>query len=253
MKKRICLVTGASGDIGRKITAGFLKKGCFVVMIASNADRLEKTVNEEAFDPSSVMILPMDISDEKSVIDGIRAVRERFGTIDFLVNAAGICGEYALTQDYSYEGFRRIYEINVFGTFLMIKYTLPLMLENGKGSIVNIASVSGMMGYTYEAGYGSSKWAVIGLTKNVANEYGGRGVRCNSVSPGWVRSSMMEKTAEDYRKLDAGNIDEMIHYGSIHRCGEPDEIADAVCFLCSDEAAYINGANIPVDGGMTVE
>jgi 3-oxoacyl-[acyl-carrier protein] reductase len=94
---------------------------------------------------------------------------------------------------------------------------------------------------------------VIGLTKNVANEYGGRGVRCNSVSPGWVRSSMMEKTTEDYRKLDAGNIDEMIHFGSIHRCGEPDEIADAVCFLCSDEAAYINGANIPVDGGMTVE
>ena len=142
--------------------------------------------------------------------------------------------------------------MNVFGSFLMIKHCLPYLLETGNGSIVNFGSVSGMMGYSYEVGYGSSKWAVIGMTKNVANEYGGQGVRCNCISPGWVESEMMDKTLQNYRDIGMEDAESKLTFGSIHRPARPEEIADAVSFLCSDQAKYINGVNLAVDGGMTI-
>ena len=252
MDKKVCLVTGASGDIGKAVCEKFLKKDYFVVMIASGLKKLEQTIEDKGFDKNSVMALAIDVSSEEAVKEGIEEVKRRCGRIDTLVNTAGICGEYNLTADTEYDNFKRIYEVNVFGTFLMIKHSIPLMLETGNASIVNFGSVSGMMGYSYEVGYGSSKWAIIGMTKNVANEYGGKGIRCNSVSPGWVQSKMMDKTVDNYRKLGIEDPEAWMSYGSIRRGAKPSEVADAVYFLSSDEASFINGANLTVDGGMTI-
>ncbi|MBQ1625749.1 MAG: SDR family oxidoreductase, partial [Erysipelotrichaceae bacterium] len=177
MDKKVCLVTGASGDIGKAVCEKFLNEDYFVVMIASGLHKLEQTIEDKGFDKNSVMTLAIDVSSEEAVKEGIKEVERRCGRIDTLVNTAGICGEYNLTTDTEYDNFKRIYEVNVFGTFLMIKHSIPLMLETGNASIVNFGSVSGMMGYSYEVGYGSSKWAIIGMTKNVANEYGGKGIR----------------------------------------------------------------------------
>lgn len=149
---------------------------------------------------------------------------------------------------YSFEIFRKIYEINVFGTFLMMKYTLPIMLEQGKGAIVNFGSCSGMTGYTSEIGYGSSKWAVIGMTKNVANEYARRGIRANSISPGWVNTDMLKQSLEEYKETG-----DTVNFGCIGRPGEPSEMADAVYYLSSDEASFVNGINLLVDGGKMLD
>ena len=138
----------------------------------------------------------------------------------------------------------------MFGTFLMMQNILPAMIEQRRGAIVNFGSVSGMRGYTYEIGYGSSKWAVIGMTQNAANEYGRYGIRINCVSPGWVNTGMMKNTLENYRRLGIKNCEENICLGTLGYPAEPEDIADAVYFLCSDEARHMTGAILVVDGGM---
>ncbi len=250
--KKVCIVTGASGGIGSKIVKRFLDEDYYVVMTDLKAEQVEEAIEKHGFDRSRVMVCPLDITSEEAVAAGIREIVARYGRIDALVNAAGICGNYERITDYSFENFRKVYEVNVFGTFLMIQNALPEMIQKGEGSIVNFGSVSGMRGYSFEVGYGSSKWAVIGMSQTVANEYGSMGIRCNCVSPGWVNTCMMEKTIENYRKLGIEDPENWITYGSIRRPAEPEEIANVVYFLCSDQASYINGANIVVDGGMTV-
>ena len=253
MDKKVCLLTGASGGIGSRITEKFLKNGYHVIMSDICDDCLDEAIEENGFDRRSVTAIPIDITSESEVMKGISKICESFDHIDVLVNAAGICGEYNRITDYSFDNFRKVYEVNVFGTFLMIKNILPLMVKQEKGAIVNFGSVSGMRGYSFEAGYGSSKWAVIGLSETVANEYGDQGIRCNSISPGWVNTCMMEKTIENYRRLGIEDPEHWISFGSISRPADPKEIADAVYYLCSDEASFINGANIVIDGGMIIK
>ena len=253
MEKKICIVSGASGGIGSRIVARFLEEDYDVVMADISREKLDEAIEREAFDKDHVMPCVIDISDEKSVEEAIAEIAEKYGHIDVLVNAAGICGEYNRTIDYSFDNFRQIYSVNVFGTFLMMKNVLPHMVKQKKGAIVNFGSVSGMRGYSFEIGYGSSKWAIIGMSETVANEYGDAGIRCNSVSPGWVSTCMMEKTMENYRKLGIEDPDSWINHGSIKRPAEPREIANAVYFLCSEQASFINGANIVVDGGMIIK
>ena len=249
---KTCLVTGAGGGIGKSIVKRFLMEGFHVAMIDLDADRLNEIVAEEGISREDVSIYTFDITKEDTVQEGIEAIMKETGSIDVLVNAAGICGEYALACDYDFTNFRRIYEVNVFGTFLMMKYALPHLIES-KGCIVNFGSVSGIQGYKYEVGYGSSKAAVIEMTRNIANEYGCEGVRCNSVSPGWVNTCMMEKTIDSYRKIGIEEPEKGICLGSIRRPAEPEEIADAVYYLSSKEASYINGANLVIDGGMIIQ
>ena len=245
---RVCVITGASGGIGTEVVKKYYNNGYDVVMLDINEDTLKKLMEKENLDPTRVIYKVLDVSSEQQVIDTIAAIKEEKGRIDVLVNTAGIVGRYDETIKYTFENFKRIYEINVFGTFLMMKYTLPVMLEQGKGAIVNFGSCSGMTGYTSEIGYGSSKWAVIGMTKNVANEYARRGIRANSISPGWVNTDMLKQTLENYK--ETGDV---ANFGCIGRPGEPSEMADAVYYLSSDEASFVNGINLLVDGGKMLD
>ncbi len=253
IENKVCIVTGASGGIGSRIVEKFLAENYDVVMVDLNSEKIEEAVEKNRFDRNSVMVCAMDITNEDAVESGIHGIVSRYGRIDALVNAAGICGSYDRIVEYSFENFKKVYEVNVFGTFLMIQNVIPVMIRAAKGCIVNFGSVSGMRGYSFEVGYGSSKWAVIGMSETVANEYGSEGIRCNCVSPGWVNTCMMEKTIENYRKLGIEDPENWITYGSIRRPAEPEEIANAVYFLCCDQSSYINGANIVVDGGMTIK
>lgn len=250
--KKVCLVTGAGGGIGSSIVRRFLAEDYHVVMIDLKEDAMKSIAEAEGFSADSLSIYAVDITDEDAVKEAINTIAKETGRIDALVNAAGICGEYNMTLDYSYRNFRKIYEVNVFGTFLMMKYCLPHLISSEKGTIVNFGSVSGIQGYKYEIGYGSSKAAVIEMTRNLANEYGSQ-VRCNSVSPGWVNTCMMEKTIENYRNIGVADPEDHICFGSIRRPAEPEEIANVVYFLSSDDASFINGANIVVDGGMIIQ
>lgn len=246
--KKVCVITGASGGIGKEVVKKYYKNGYSVVMLDIKEEALKKVIESENLSEDRVSCLTLDVSSEQQVIDTIAKIKETQGRIDVLVNTAGIIGKYDETIDYTFENFKRIYEINVFGTFLMMKYTLPVMLEQGKGAIVNFGSCSGMTGYTSEIGYGSSKWAVIGMTKNVANEYARKGIRANSISPGWVNTDMLKQTLEEYKETG-----DTVNFGCVGRPGEPSEMADAVYYLSSDEASFVNGINLLVDGGKMLD
>lgn len=246
-ERKICVITGATGGIGACMVKKFYENDYDVVMLDIKEDVLSALAEREGYEKERVSWYELDVSSEESVKSTIEKIVSSKGRIDALVNAAGILGKYDMTQDYGFENFKRIYSINVFGPFLTMMYTLPVMREQGKGAIVNFASVSGMTGYTYEIGYGSSKWAVIGMTKNVANEYGEFGIRANTIAPGWVNTGMFKKSLEDYAaQFGKGEVT----LGPMGRPAEPQEIANVVYFLCTDEASYINGSNILVDGGM---
>ncbi len=246
--KKVCVITGASGGIGKEVVKKYYKNGYDVVMLDIKEEALKKVIEAENLSADRVSYLTLDVSSEQQVIDTIAKIEAAQGRIDVLVNTAGIIGKYDETVDYTFENFKRIYEINVFGTFLMMKYTLPVMLKQGKGAIVNFGSCSGMTGYTSEIGYGSSKWAVIGMTKNVANEYARRGIRANSISPGWVNTDMLKQTLEEYKETG-----DTVNFGCVGRPGEPSEMADAVYYLSSDEASFVNGINLLVDGGKMLD
>ncbi len=246
--KKVCVITGASGGIGKEVVKKYYKNGYSIVMLDIKEEALKKVIESENLNEDKVSYLTLDVSSEQQVMDTIAKIKETQGRIDVLVNVAGIIGKYDETIDYTFENFKRIYEINVFGTFLMMKYTLPVMLAQGKGAIVNFGSCSGMTGYTSEIGYGSSKWAVIGMTKNVANEYARKGIRANSISPGWVNTDMLKQTLEEYKETG-----DTVNFGCVGRPGEPSEMADAVYYLSSDEASFVNGINLLVDGGKMLD
>ncbi len=243
---KVVIVTGASGGIGAAIVKKFYDNGYSVAMFDINEAALKAVAADLGLDEARAAIQPVDITAEEQVIAAIAAVKERFGKIDALINVAAIIGEYGLTCDCTLENFKNIYNVNVFGTFAMMKHTLPIMLEQKHGNIVNFGSVSGMSGYTCEIGYGSSKWAVIGMTKNVANEYGQYGIRSNSISPGWVNTAMFRKSVEDFADME----DASITLGPLGRPAEPYEMADIVYFMCQPEANFLNGSNVLADGGM---
>lgn len=245
--RKVCVITGATGGIGKCMVKKFYENNYDVVMLDIKEEFLSGYAESEGYEEDRVSWYEIDVSSEESVKSTIEKIKADKGRIDALVNAAGILGKYDMTADYGFENFKKIYSINVFGPFLTMMYTLPIMKEQGSGAIVNFASVSGMTGYTYEIGYGSSKWAVIGMTKNVANEYGEFGIRANSVAPGWVNTGMFKKSLEDYA-AQFGKAE--VTLGPMGRPAEPQEIANVVYFLCTDEASYINGSNILVDGGM---
>ena len=251
MTGRICVITGASGGIGRQVCKRFIQNGDHVVMVDISKEKLDEMVDTYGLHPQIATPMELDISKEEAVREKIDEIVDRFSAIDVLVNTAGICGRYDRVVDQSFEQFQKIYEVNVFGTFLMMKYVLKQMEKQGRGCIVNFGSVSGMRGYSYEIAYGSSKWAVIGMSQTVANEYGLKGIRCNSVSPGWVDTCMMEKTKSEYEHINPGHADELIDLGPSGRAARPEEIADVVYYLCGENASYINGANIVIDGGKT--
>ena len=243
--RKVCVVTGAAGGVGIEVVKKFYAKDYDVVMLDIATDKMKQVISDNNMDADRVSCYALDISDEDQVKDTIAKIKEKNGRIDALINTAGIVGKYNLTADYTFENFKKIYSVNVFGTFLMMHYTLPIMVEQNYGRLVNFGSVSGMTGYTFEIGYGCSKWAVIGMTKNVANEYGQYNIHANSVSPGWVDTPMFWNTLEDYMNFD----DSDVNLGPLGRPSRPDEIADVVYYLCTDEAFIINGSNVLADGG----
>ena len=245
---RTAIVTGAGGGIGKAIVKEFYDNGANVALV--DIKGLDETVQSLGLDPDRILCLNDSITEEENAKKIVAAVKEKFGRIDILVNTAGICGRYQMTADMDFDNFKKIYAVNVDGTFLMMKHVIPVMQAQGKGAIVNFASISGMTGYKYEIAYGSSKWAIIGMTKVAAKEYGRDGIRVNAVSPGIAETPMLDYTLESYRKdFGAVNPEATKTAGPIAHAAAPWEVAKVVAFAASDDACYVTGANLVVDGG----
>ena len=248
---KIALVTGAAGVIGTATMRLLAERGARIVAV----DRQERSLQDAiAGLPSSAETLAItaDVTQEDEVADYVRAAIAKFGTIDVFYNNAGVEGEVKPIQDYPLEAFRKVLDVNVVGVFLGMKYVLPVMLKQNKGSIINTASIAGLVGSPHIAVYSASKHAVIGLTKSVAWECSGTGVRVNCVCPGLIESRMLSAI---FQGRAGGNapypMEKMVERIPARRLGQGSEVASIVAFLASDEASYMSGSTYTVDGGRT--
>ena len=198
------------------------------------------------------LAITADVSDEDEVAKYVRAAIDKFGTIDVFYNNAGIEGEVAPITKYSLETFRRVLDVNVVGVFLGMKHVLPVMLKQNSGSIVNTASIAGLIGSPHIAVYSASKHAVIGLTRSASWECTGTNVRVNCVCPGLIDSRMLSAILQGRNAGNAPTPDEkIVERIPARRLGQASEVASIVAFLASDEASYVSGSAYTVDGGRT--
>jgi NAD(P)-dependent dehydrogenase (short-subunit alcohol dehydrogenase family) len=195
--------------------------------------------------------VPADVSREEDVRALVERAVERFGRLDYACNNAGIGGASAPTAGYSLEGWNRVIGVNLTGVWLCMRHEIPAMLASGGGAIVNMASILGHVGFANSPAYVAAKHGVVGLTKSAAIEYATQGVRVNAVCPGFIATPLLEK---------AGILDEespihahIVGLHAVKRLGTVEEVAAAVVWLCSDEASFVTGTSLLVDGGYTAQ
>lgn len=241
---KVAIITGAAQGMGAEHVRRFVREGAKVLATDVNAAAGEALASELG---SAVAFAPLDVSSEAAWAAAVAAAETRFGPVNILVNNAGIVGPPALTAEFATADYERVCAINQTGVFLGIKSVLPSMLRAGSGSIVNISSISGIVAIygTPNAAYAASKFAVRGITKFVAIEYGKQNIRCNSVHPGYIRTPMMTEALDDDQIVIAsGSV-------PIGRVGETEDVSNLVVFLASDESGFITGTEHVIDGGLT--
>ena len=242
---KTALVTGASRGIGRAIALRLAEDGANVAVIyAGSADKAEAVVNEITALGVNAKAYRCNVADSAAVNETVKAVTNDLGKIDILVNNAGITRD-GLMLRMKDEDFDAVLDTNLKGAFNMIRACYSGFIRKKSGRIINISSVSGILGNAGQANYAASKAGVIGLTKTMARELGSRGITVNAIAPGFVDTEMTEVLSEELKE----NACKQIILG---RFGKPEDIANAVVFLASDKADYITGQVISVDGGMNV-
>ena len=244
---KVAIVTGGSFGIGRAAAIAFAKRGAKVVI----ADCVEdgETMNIiKSFNGKAVFI-KCDVSLDKDVKNLIDITVSQFGRLDFAFNNAGVEGHSAPTHECTIENWDRTIGINLKGVWLCMKYEIVQMLKQGKGAIVNNASIAGLVGFQNIPAYVASKHGVIGLTKNAALEYAKLGIRVNVVCPGVIKTPMIDRFTGKSKEVEK----QFESTEPVGRMGQPEEVAEAVVWLCSDAASFITGDAIPVDGGWTAQ
>ena len=243
LKDKTAVVTGGGSGIGRATALKLAADGANVVIIHMDPEeKAAEVVSEIEALGVKAKAIRMDVSDFEAVKETVDGIIEEFGTIDVLINCAGITrdGLIAMMKE---EGFDAVIGVNLKGTFNMIRHATPYFMKQKSGCIVNVSSVSGIIGNPGQANYSTSKAGVIGLTKSTAKELVGRGVRCNAVAPGFIATDMTANLSKNNKLVD------MI---PMKRMGNAEEVADVICFLASDAAAYVTGEVIKVDGGIAM-
>ena len=242
---RTAIVTGAAQGIGRRTSELLAENGYAVALVdLHSTNQIARALREKG---GAALDFPGDISDERAVRDLAARVENEWGQIDLLVNNAGIsCISPA--EETSAQQFRRVLEINLVAPFLLARTFGAKMIARRKGAIVNVASIAGLVGVSDRAAYNASKHGLIGLTRTLAAEWGGRGVRVNAVCPGWVKTEM------DVADQSSGGYtdDDIIGRVPMARFASPDDIAKAILFLADDRmSSFVNGHTLVVDGGWT--
>ncbi len=243
MEDHVAMVTGAARGIGRSACLELAHRGFRIV--ANDLNPPEATLEELRAAGAEALSVPGDVSDEESVRGMVEAVMSEFGLIDVLVNNAGI-STIVPAEEISLVDWNRTLSVNLTGPFLTCREFGKVMLERGVGSIVNVSSVAGLLGVSNRAAYNASKHGLIGLTRTLAAEWGGRGIRVNAVCPGWVKTEMdtEDQAGGDYTDADIEGRVPMARFAT------PEDIARAVAFLADPEqSGFVNGHTLSVDGG----
>ena len=248
--KQIVLVTGAAAGIGQATALEFAEKGAKVIVSDAN---LKKGLESAAFiqkraekkGAGEAIFLKCDISQENEVEKLMDEIIKKYGRLDIAFNNAGIEGPQAITHECSSEDWDKVINTNLRGTWLCMKYEIAQMLRQGSGSIVNCSSIAGLVGFQGSAAYVASKHGIVGLTQTAALEYAQKNIRINSVCPGVIHTSMIDRYTHGDKKLEA----DLCAREPMGRMGLPQEIASAVLWLSSSGASFVTGHSLTVDGG----
>jgi NAD(P)-dependent dehydrogenase (short-subunit alcohol dehydrogenase family) len=245
LEGKIAIITGAGSGIGRATAQRFAMEGARVVI----GDKSESVFETATLIGDAAIAMQMDAGSEADVQKLVATALDRFGTIDIAYANAGISGGLTGILDHSVEDWETILRVNLIGPFLVIKHVAPVMMKAGGGSIICTASVAGIRSGAGCPAYSASKAGVINLVKTSAQQMSGTGVRVNAICPGLIQTGMTQR-AFDYA-ADKGVTDKIGRLNPLRRAGQPSEIANMALFLASDEASYVNGQAIAVDGGLS--
>lgn len=242
---KVALVTGAAAGIGRASALAFAREGAKVVVADVNVEGGEETVALCRAHNTDAIFVRCDVSQNSEVEQLIAKAVDMFGRIDFAHNNAGIEGVQAMLVDYPEEVWDRVIDINLKGVWLCMKHEIRQMLQQGGGAIVNTSSVAGLSGSRGVSAYVASKHGIVGITKAAALEYARNGIRVNAICPGTIHTAMIDRFTQGDPQL----LSQFAEGEPIGRLGSPEEVANAVIWLCSDKASFVTGATLAVDGG----
>jgi NAD(P)-dependent dehydrogenase (short-subunit alcohol dehydrogenase family) len=250
MSGKVALITGASSGIGRATAEGFAARGATVALAARREDELAEIVAKIKARGGAAAFVKTDVSVAKDVDQMVARTMDAFGRLDYAVNNAGIEGKLAAITDLPEEEWDRILDINLKGAYLCMKYEAKAILAGGRGgAIVNVGSVNSFLGFPTGSAYVASKHGLIGLTTSVSAELAPQGIRVNLVCPGFIDTPMHRRL----RGIVGDELYDKVLLPSVHtrRAGRPEEVAQSIVFLCSEEASYITGTTLTPDGGYT--
>ncbi|MGU3470027.1 SDR family NAD(P)-dependent oxidoreductase [Paenibacillus sp. D51F] len=246
---KTAVITGAAGGIGKELTRRLAQRNLNLVLVDLKEEALQAVIAELGLDSAKTIAVAADVSKEEDVWNYVERAVEKFGTIDYFANNAGIEGAVGSIEDQSVATLDLVYNVNVRGVFLGLQHVLPVMKKQKSGAVLNTSSLAGLMGAPGMSPYIMSKHAVIGLTRVAANEAAGYGVRVNAVLPGTINTNMMRQietksgAPEGFKKANEDST-------PLGRYGETQEVAAVMNFLLSDEASFVTASLYTVDGGM---
>lgn len=244
LKDKVVLVTGGASGIGLATVERALKEGAKTVIadMPSSAGEEEAQRLDKQY-PGRSAFLPVDVTDTAQVDAMVQAAVDKFGSLDAVFNNAGI-GGICPAEEYPDDDFQKIIDVNLTGVFKVARAALRQMYKQGSGAIVNCASILGVFGQSGTAAYTAAKAGVVNMTRTLALESATRGVRVNSIGPGYIDTPLLSLLDDETRQF-------LINLHPMARLGKPEEVANAFLFLASDEASFVTGANLLVDGGFT--
>ncbi|WP_017413358.1 SDR family oxidoreductase [Clostridium tunisiense] len=245
-KDKVVLVTGGNSGIGKATAFAFAKEGAKVIICGRDSEKGKSVVDESKKNGWDIDFIPTDVSIAEEVKNMIEQIIKKYGRMDIAFNNAGVDGDVARTAECSIENWNNVMSVNTNGTFYCMKYEIIEMLKTGGGSIVNNISLSGHRGYPGCIAYVTSKHSLVGLTQGAAMEYAGKQIRINGISPGLIKTPMTDKDAsmrENYTEW-VNNLE------PLGRIGQPEEVSEAVLWLCSSKASFVTGHIMAVDGGI---
>jgi NAD(P)-dependent dehydrogenase (short-subunit alcohol dehydrogenase family) len=243
LQNKVAIITGSASGMGYGEAIRFAKEGAKVVVADINLEGAQQVVEEIKTFGGEAIAVAVNVTKTEDIVNVVKVTEEVFGPVDILVNNAGVFDKYATSLETSLEQWKFLLDINVTSLFEMTNAVLPSMIKRRTGSIVNIASVAGIVAGKGGAGYTASKHAVIGYTKHLASEYARYGVKINAICPGTIETPLIKDVIEN---IPTDSI-------PVRRFGQVEEVADLAAFLASDESKFMNGAAVPIDGGFTIQ